>query len=88
MKKSAATLEELIDPLGECLTEEVARRVVSLKPSRRLQTRVDELSEKSSAGTLTAAERDEYSRYVTYDTFISTLKSKARLLLAKSRKTR
>lgn len=85
MKNSTSTLDQLIDPLGDCLTEETARRLVSLKPDRKLQDKVDRLSEKCSAGTLTAAERDEYARYVSFGTFISMLKSKARQLLANSR---
>jgi hypothetical protein len=85
MKKSLADLDKLLEPLSDCLTEESARRVIALKPDRRLQSVVDKLSEKSSAGTLSEEERETYRRYVSYGTFIATLKSKARLLLSRSR---
>jgi hypothetical protein len=84
-KKLPPILDELIEPLTQCLTEEVARKIASLKPSRRLQARVRKLSEKTSAGTLTEDERIEYGQYVAYGTFVSTLKANARLRLARSR---
>ena len=85
MKAFTPTLDRLIDPLGDCLTKETARRLVSLKPDRELQTRVDQLARKCSAGTLTPEEREEYGQYVSFGTFVAILKSKARLLLAHSR---
>lgn len=78
-------LDHLVRPLSECLTPESAKRLVSLKPDPRLQARVDELSAKSTAGTLTDQEREEYARYVSFGAFVAILKAKARLQLRKAR---
>lgn len=81
--KTAHALDQLISPLGDCLTPESARRLLALKASRRLQARVDDLADRHSQGLLTPAEQAEYSMYVSYSTFVAILKSKARQLLAK-----
>ena len=75
-------LDEVFDPLGECLTPEVARKLVALRASPRLQSRIDELAEKCSDGTLTTEERTVYESYVRAINFIGVLQSKARRLLA------
>ena len=82
--KNTPFLERLVDPLGECLTPEAARRLLSLKADRKLQARVDYLAGRCSKGTISPAERVEYGNYVSYSTFVATLKSKARQLLANS----
>lgn len=79
-----ATLDQLISPLGECLTPESARRLLSLKADRKLQKRVEVLSEGQRSGKLSPEEQAEYSRYVSYSTFVAILKSKARQRLADS----
>jgi hypothetical protein len=84
-KKSATPLERLIEPLSDCLTEETARRLVSIKPDRQLQTRVNQLARKCSDGNLTPEEREEYARYISFGDLIALLKAKARLLLTNSR---
>ncbi|MSR59486.1 MAG: hypothetical protein EXS05_17890 [Planctomycetaceae bacterium] len=77
-------LDRLVDPLGECLTPETARRVLRLKADRKLQARVDYLAGRRIEGTMTPEEQAEYSSYVSYSTFVAILKSKARQLLANS----
>jgi len=81
---TSPVLDRLVDPLGECLTPETARRILRLKADRKLQARVDYLASRSTAGTLTPKERTEYGKYVSYSTFVAILKSKARQLLADS----
>ena len=83
--KTALILDELVAPLGDCLTPESARRLLTLKASPKLQSRVDDLAARHKRGELTAEERAEYGRYVSYSTFVAILKSKARQLLANSR---
>jgi uncharacterized protein YnzC (UPF0291/DUF896 family) len=85
LPETSLGLDRLVQPLSDCLTPESARRLVGLKPDPRLQARVDELSAKSSAGTLTDHEREEYARYVSFGTFVAILKAKARLQLRKTR---
>jgi hypothetical protein len=82
--KSTAVLDQLIGPLGECLTPESARRLLALKADPKLQAIVDDLTERHSRGELTPVEHAEYGRYVYFDTFVAILKSKARQLLAAS----
>ena len=80
--KSSPVLDRLVAPLGECLTPESARRLLALKADSTLQARVDELADRHNSGLLTPDEQAEYSKYVSYSTFIAILKSKARQLLA------
>ncbi|MBW3541080.1 MAG: hypothetical protein KY476_12495 [Planctomycetes bacterium] len=86
MKTASSTpvLEDLVNPLGDCLTPESARRLLALKADSKLQARLDDLAERHISGKLTPAEQAEYGRYVSYSTFVAILKSKARQLLANS----
>ncbi len=81
---SDPVLDQLVAPLGECLTPEAARRVLGLKADEKLQARINEMSDRHSRGELTPEEQAEYGRYVYFDTFVAMLKSKARQLLAAS----
>jgi hypothetical protein len=83
-KTPSPVLERLVDPISRCLTEESAKRLLKLRADRELQAQVDQLAEKCSAGTLTAAEQAEYASLVSFGTFIALLKSKARQRLAQS----
>ena len=78
-------LDQLVAPLGDCLTPESARRLLALKGDPKLQALVDDLAERHSRGELTPEEQAEYRGYVYFDTFVAILKSKARQLLAASR---
>ena len=79
---SAALLDQLVAPLGECLTPEVARRVAALRASPALERRIHRLGEKCSEGELTAGERSEYETLVRFVKFVSVLQAKARGQLA------
>lgn len=74
-------VERLVSPLGDCLTEESARRLLAVKPDPELQAQFEDLASRHTEGRLTPEELAEYGRYVTYATFIAILKSKARQLL-------
>ncbi len=82
--KSAPALDQLVAPLGDCLTPETARRLLKLKADTKLQARVDDFALRHSRGELSAEEQAEYGAYVYFDTFVAILKSRARQLLAKS----
>jgi hypothetical protein len=82
--KTAPALDQLVAPLGDCLTPESARRLLALKARPKLQARVADLADRHSQGLLTPEEQAEYGTYVSYSTFVAILKSKARQLLAKS----
>lgn len=84
VKSAFPVLDELVASLGECLTPESARRLLALTADPKLQARVNDLAGRHSRGELSAEEQAEYSRYVSYSTFVAILKSKARQLLANS----
>ena len=75
-------LNRLIDPITQCLTPEAPRRLIDLRADAAVQDRVDELADKSPAGSLTADERAEYEAYFAANTLIGILQSKAQKLLA------
>jgi hypothetical protein len=74
----------MLQPLADCLTPEVASRIVDAHIDPETQGRIDELADKVNRGTLTQDERDEYSQFVEYIDVIGILKAKARLLLRES----
>jgi hypothetical protein len=74
-------LEQLLTPVGECLTPEVARHLVGLRASPEVQARLEELADKSTEGQLSEAEQAEYATAVAAIEFISVLQAKARRLL-------
>jgi len=79
--QNTALLDDLVEPLGRCLSRNVARRIVKLRASKRLERRLQELGRKSDEGTLTAEERADYETIERYVKFVSVLQSKARALL-------
>ncbi len=81
-------LDRMLDPLRECLTPAMARRLVKFRADATIRARVDQLATKCSEGELTPAERREYGAYVRAIHLISVLQSKARMVLAKNRKWR
>jgi len=81
MATAQPILNELLDPLGECLTPEVAQRIVRLRAPESVQTRVEELAAKSTENRLSKQERHEYDALVSVGNFIAILQAKARRLL-------
>ena len=79
---TTAVLDELFDPVSDCLTPDVARRLVALRASSELQGRLDELAEKCSEGALTAEEHRTYEAYLRAANFIGVLQARARALIA------
>jgi len=79
---TAAVLDQLFDPLSECLTRDVAIRLAGLRASPEVQSRLNALAEKCSDGTITADERRAYESYLRAVNFIGVLQAKARAMLA------
>ena len=73
-----AVLEQVFEPVTQCLTPEVARRIAALRAPADVQRRIEELAEKSSNGTLSAEERDQYETWVRAINFLGILQAKAR----------
>jgi hypothetical protein len=70
-----------MDTLGECLTPEVAARIVDLRASGDLQERLEILADRCTEGQLTDEEKSEYESYIHLIDFISILQAKARAML-------
>jgi hypothetical protein len=75
---AASALDRLLDPVGRCLTPEVARALVALRADAETQARIDELADKCTEGTLSPTERAEYEAYVAAIDFLTILQAKAR----------
>jgi hypothetical protein len=72
-----------LDRVTDVLTPQVAQTILDLQPEPEVVSRVKELGEKSDAGTLTEAERDEYRALADAGTLVALLKAKARRALAR-----
>lgn len=79
---STAVLNQVFEPVTQCLTPEVARRIAALRASAEMQYRIDELAEKSSEGTLSADEHAEYETWVRAINFLGVLQAKARKVVS------
>ena len=66
----------MLEPLGQCLTYDMARRIAGLRASEDVQARFDDLADKNTAGTLSPGEHAEYESLVAGVTFISILQAK------------
>lgn len=77
----APVLNRLLDPLGDILTPEVARKLIKLRFDSKTQARIDKLASKCNEGKLSEPERREYETYVRTIDFIAILQAKARGLL-------
>ena len=74
-------LEEMIEPVARCFTPDVARKIVGLRASVALQSKLDELADKCSKGTLTPEEHQLYDAYLRGMNFIGVLQASARAQL-------
>jgi hypothetical protein len=74
-------LEQVLDPLVECLTPEAARTVVALRAAPEVQARLDQLADRANEGLLTPSERAEYEKFRATFHMVTLLQSKARQLL-------
>jgi len=81
MSTIASTIDQLMDPVGACLSPEVAQRVIELRADAKLQSRVDELADKANLGALNEAEFAEYEKYVIFASFVTLLQIKAKNVL-------
>lgn len=77
-------IDEILDPVADCLTPDVARRLAELRLNPATQSRIDELADKANEGLLTPDERAEYGDIVEGLDFLGVLKAKARSAMARS----
>ena len=74
-------LAKIPDPVAQCFTPEVAKRVAELRADPTVQARIEELAEKCNEGTITPEEMAEYDAYIQAMDVIAALQKKARTLL-------
>lgn len=82
MVASTQILDRLLDPVGQVLSPDVARRLVDLRADPVAQARVDYLGDRANDGLLTPEEREEYESLVAASSVIAILQAKARALIA------
>ena len=70
---TAPYLGRIFEPLQDILNVDAARRIVEWRADEETQARLDELADKSTEGSLTDAEREEYEAYVHAIDFIGML---------------
>ena len=81
MTNETVLLNELLDPVGRIMNRDELEQLVNLRAPAAVQARLDELAEKSTAGTLGRNEQIEYDSLISAGTLIAVLQSKARKLL-------
>jgi hypothetical protein len=76
-----SVLDEILDPLTECFTPEIARRIAAISLDPRNQARIDELASKANEGQISDSERADYEAYIEALDLLAIVKAKARLSL-------
>jgi len=76
-----AGLAKILDPVAQCFTPEVAKRVAELRADPAVQARIEELADKCNEGTITPEEMAEYDAYIQAMDVIAVLQKKARTLI-------
>jgi hypothetical protein len=74
-------LDRVLEPITDCLTPNVAAKLVAVRADAETQARVDELADKANEDALSTEERAEYDRYREAFHFVTILQAKARKLL-------
>ncbi len=88
MSTAVSHFDRLLDPITDCLTPEVARRIADLRADPATQSTLETLAAKANAGSLSEDERDDYLGYVEAVDLISILQAKARAVLKRSDSSR
>jgi hypothetical protein len=78
----ASLLDRMLDPVGQALSPDAARRLLALRADEDAQRQIDQLADRANEGQLTAEERDEYESLITGAGVIAVLQAKARSVLA------
>ena len=81
---ASTAIARILDPVGRCLTPDVARALIGVRADAETQARIDELADECTEGTLSPVERAEYEAYVAAIDFLTVLQAKARGTLARA----
>ena len=77
-----STFERVLAAVGQCLDRQSAEALLRLRADREMQGRIEELADKSTEGTLSPEEREEYEALIRVGNFVAILQARARRLLA------
>src|SRR5258706_9331647 len=83
MPDQITVLDEMLEPVTQSFSHEVAEAFVNLRASPTAQNRIAELAEKCNQGALSPAEQAEYETYVQTVDLISVLQAKAHAWLVR-----
>ena len=81
MQLESDMLAQCLEPLGQCITPEVAQQIIDYRATPELQARIDELADKCNEGELTAEEASEYDRYLDAIDVVALFKAQVRAVL-------
>ncbi len=73
--------DRILDPVTDCFTPQVARRVAELRADPQTQFRLDLLAAKANEGQLTPEEDIEYKQSIDAMDVLAILQAKARAYL-------
>jgi len=76
-------LEQVFDSLADCLTPEVARRILDIRIDPQTQARINELAVKANEGLLTPEEAAAYSSFIEAADLLAIFKAQARHVLSR-----
>ena len=82
--QATAGLAKILDPVAQCFTPEVAKRVAELRADPAVEARIEELAEKCNEGTMTPEEMAEYDAYIHAMDVVAVLQKKARTLIVQT----
>ena len=80
-QKSA--LHRVLAAVTDCLTPEVAKRIVDARLDPAVQRRLNKLAPKANIGTMTDAERLEYAALIDTVDILAISKTRSRQILAR-----
>jgi hypothetical protein len=79
--QETSILAQLLEPLEQCMTLELAQRIAELRATPTAQARIDELADRCNEGELTPEEAVEYDSYIDAIDLIAVLQAQARDVL-------
>jgi hypothetical protein len=82
MSATSTILGKLLEPVTDCFSVEMARKLLAVKADSSTEARLEVLRTKANEGDLSESERKEYQAYVDAINLIGILQAKARRIVA------
>ena len=77
-----SAFERVLAAVGQCLDRQSAEALLRLRADKEMQGRIEDLADKSTEGTITPEEREEYEALIRVGNFVAILQARARRLSA------